>query len=160
MRQQNPQLVMMRFDPRSGWVKPSEDGIASYTDEEDISTSSASDYETPQLGAAKTQAAENLAVLGASIVEVFNSLKLEDPRLEIWDQVNATIEKIAQKVDEQKYLAQQLHEVAIDIENLRNLASEFVSHAYQNELEIHATSKVRLQIAETLHQRIKNALNS
>lgn len=158
MSQQNPQLVMMRFDPRSGWVKPSVDDMGNYTDEEDISI--ASDCETSHLGAAKTQASENLAVLGASIVEVFNSLKLEDPRLEIWDQVNATIEKIAQKVDEQKYLAQQLHEVGIDIENLRNLASEFVSHAYQNELEIHATSKVRLKIAETLHQRIKNALKS
>lgn len=158
MSQQNPQLVMMRFDPRSGWVKPSEDDMGSYTDEEDIST--ASDCETTHLGAAKRQGSENLEVLGASIVEVFNSLKLEDPRLEIWDQVNATIEKIAQKLDEQKYLAQQLHEVGIDIENLRNLASEFVSHAYQNELEIHATSKVRLQIAENLHQRIKNALKS
>jgi hypothetical protein len=116
--------------------------------------------ETPLFSTAQPAAPENLAVLGASIVEVFNSLKLEDPRLEIWDQVNATIEKIAQKVDEQKLLAQQLYEVGIDIENLRNLASEFVSHAYQNELEIHATSKVRLQIAESLHQRIKSALKS
>jgi hypothetical protein len=158
MSQQNPQLVMMRFDPRTGWVKPSEEHMDMYTDE--VHKTTVPNQEAPHFSTAKTPAAENLAVLGASIVEVFNSLKLEDPRLEIWDQVNATIEKIAEKVDEQKLLAQQLYEVGIDIENLRNLASEFVSHAYQNELEIHATSKVRLQIAESLHQRIKNALKS
>jgi DNA repair ATPase RecN len=72
--------------------------------------------------------------------------------------VNATIGKISEKINEQKELTQRLHEVAIDLENLRNLASEFVNHAYQNEIEIHATSKVRVQIAESLNQRIKNAL--
>jgi len=50
--------------------------------------------------------------------------------------------------------------VAIDIENLRNLTAEFVNHAYQNEVEIHATSKVRVQVAESLNQRIKNALKT
>lgn len=158
MSQQNPQLVMMRFDPRTGWVKPSEEHMDMCTD--DLQKTTDPNREVPLFSTAKTPAAENLALLGASIVDVFHSLKLEDPRLEIWDQVNATIEKIAEKVDEQKMLAQQLYEVGIDIENLRNLASEFVSHAYQNELEIHATSKVRLQIAESLQQRIKNALKS
>jgi hypothetical protein len=43
---------------------------------------------------------------------------------------------------------------------LRNLTAQFVNHAYQNEVEIHATSKVRVQIAESLNQRIKNALKS
>lgn len=149
---------MMRFDPRTGWVKPSEDHMEMYSD--DLQKTAGPHQETPLSSTAKPAAPENLAVLGASIVDVFNSLKLEDPRLEVWDQVNATIEKIAEKVAEQKLLAQQLYEVGIDIENLRNLASEFVSHAYQNELEIHATSKVRLQIAESLHQRIKSALKS
>lgn len=158
MSQQNPQLVMMRFDPQTGWVKPSEEHMHTYTDE--VHKTAVPHQETPYFTTPKTEAAENLAVLGASIVEVFNSLKLEDPRLDIWDQVNATIEKIAEKVNEQKILAQQLYEVGIDIENLRNLASEFVNHAYQNELEIHATSKVRLQIAESLQQKIKNALKS
>lgn len=158
MSEQNPQLVMMRFDPTTGWVKPSEEHIDLSTDE--VRKASIPMQDSTTFLMSKTPAADNLAELGASIVQVFNSLKLEDPRLEIWDQVNATIEKIAAKVHEQKLLAQQLYEVGIDIENLRNLASEFVNHAYQNELEIHATSKVRLQIAESLQQQIKNALKS
>ena len=115
---------------------------------------------TTDAPAAKAPAPESLTELGASIVEVFNSLKLDDPRLEIWTQVNASIEKISEKINEQKFLEQKLHEVAIDIENLRNLTAEFVNHAYQNEVEIHATSKVRVQIAESLNQRIKNALKT
>ena len=158
MSEQNPQLVMMRFDPKTGWVKPSEEHTEMYFD--DVKKASINIQDAPHFSVTKTPTSENLAELGASIVQVFNSLKLEDPRLEIWDQVNATIEKIAAKVNEKKLLEQQLYEVGIDIENLSNLASEFVSHAYQNELEIHATSKVRLQIAESVHHRLKNALKS
>lgn len=158
MSEQNPQLVMMRFDPKTGWVKPSEEHTEMYFDE--VKKASINIQDAPHFSVTKTPTSENLAELGASIVQVFNSLKLEDPRLEIWDQVNATIEKIAAKVNEKKLLEQQLYEVGIDIENLSNLASEFVSHAYQNELEIHATSKVRLQIAESVHHRLKNALKS
>jgi hypothetical protein len=158
MSEQNPQLVMMRFDPKTGWVKPSEEHTEMYFDE--VKKASINIQDAPHFSVTKTPTSENIAELGASIVQVFNSLKLEDPRLEIWDQVNATIEKIAAKVNEKKLLEQQLYEVGIDIENLSNLASEFVSHAYQNELEIHATSKVRLQIAESVHHRLKNALKS
>ena len=93
MSQQNPKLVMMRFDPRTGWVKPSEDHMEMYADE--LQKTGGLHQETPLFSTAQPAAPENLAVLGASIVEVFNSLKLEDPRLEIWDQVNATIENIA-----------------------------------------------------------------
>jgi len=161
MSQQNPKLVMMRFDPRAGWVQPSEQRIE--VDEEQAPSANPAPLlreAPPPSSAAKAPALESLTELGASIVEVFNSLKLDDPRLEIWTQVNASIEKISEKINEQKLLEQKLHEVAIDIENLRNLTAEFVNHAYQYEVEIHATSKVRVQVAESLNQRIKNALKT
>ena len=172
MSQQNPKLVMMRFDPRAGCVQPTEECIEVDGQEAQVRQPKASSQAStanpvpllreapPASSAAKAPAPESLSELGASIVEVFNSLKLDDPRLEIWTQVNASIEKISEKINEQKLLEQKLHEVAIDIENLRNLAAEFVNHAYQNEVEIHATSKVRVQIAESLNQRIKNALKT
>ena len=166
MSQQNPKLVMMRFDPRAGWVQPSEERIEVDGEDAQVRKPQAASADPAPLSrealppstAAKAPAVESLTELGASIVEVFNSLKLDDPRLEIWSQVNASIEKISEKINEQKRLEQKLHEVAIDIENLRNLTAQFVNHAYQNEVEIHATSKVRVQIAESLNQRIKNAL--
>jgi DNA repair ATPase RecN len=168
MSQQNPKLVMMRFDPRAGWVQPSEERIEVDGEEAQMDKPQAASADPasllrealPPSTAAKAPAVESLTELGASIVEVFNSLKLGDPRLEVWTQVNASIEKISEKINEQKRLEQKLHEVAIDIENLRNLTAQFVNHAYQNEVEIHATSKVRVQIAESLNQRIKNALKS
>ena len=165
MTQQNSKLVMMRFDPRAGWVKPSDEQIQ-FDEESPALPVSTHEY---ALRAQKAEAvnataagahpaAESLTELGASILEVFNSLKLEDPRLAAWDQVNAAIARISDKMNEQKELEKRLHDLSIDIENLRNLASEFVNHAYQNEIEIHATSKIRVQIAESLNQRIKNAL--
>ena len=171
MSQQNPKLVMMRFDPRAGWVQPSEEHIEVDEQEAQVRQPKASSQapsanpapllrEAPPPSATKAPAPESLTELGSSIVEVFNSLKLDDPRLEIWTQVNASIEKISEKINEQKLLEQKLHEVAIDIENLRNLTAEFVNHAYQNEVEIHATSKVRVQVAESLNQKIKNALKT
>lgn len=167
MTEKNSKLVMMRFDPRAGWVKPSEGRI--HVEEADNFSPSPSKVEplfaekesTHKNSSASTHpAADTLSELGESILEVFNSLKLEDPRLEAWDQVKATIARISDKINEQKQLEQRLHEVAIDLENLRNLAAEFVNHAYQNEIEVHATSKVRVQIAESLNQRIKAALKS
>jgi len=165
MTQQNSKLVMMRFDPRAGWVKPSDEQIQfdeespalpASTQEDALRARKAEAVKAPDASA--HPAAESLTELGASILEVFNSLKLEDPRLAAWDQVNAAIARISDKMNEQKELEKRLHDLSIDIENLRNLASEFVNHAYQNEIEIHATSKIRVQIAESLNQRIKNAL--
>ena len=36
MSQQNPKLVMMRFDPRAGWVQPSEERIEVDEDEAQV----------------------------------------------------------------------------------------------------------------------------
>ncbi len=167
MTQQNSKLVMMRFDPRAGWVKPSDEQIQFDEESPALPVSTHEDALHAQKAEAVNAtatgahpAAESLTELGASILEVFNSLKLEDPRLAAWDQVNAAIARISDKMNEQKELEKRLHDLSIDIENLRNLASEFVNHAYQNEIEIHATSKIRVQIAESLNQRIKNALKS
>lgn len=167
MTQQNSKLVMMRFDPRAGWVKPSDEQIQFDEESPALPVSTHEDALHAQKAEAVNAtatgahpAAESLTELGASILEVFNSLKLEDPRLAAWDQVTAAIARISDKMNEQKELEKRLHDLSIDIENLRNLASEFVNHAYQNEIEIHATSKIRVQIAESLNQRIKNALKS
>jgi len=45
-----------------------------------------------------------------------------------------------------------------EIHQSSNLAAELVNVAYQKEMEIHATSRIRLEIAGLLNQRLSNAL--
>ena len=92
--------------------------------------------------------------------------------------IQASISAKQQLIDDEQCLAQFSKAVEVVIEcyqkggriyiggnggsaaDAQHLAAEFVNHAYQNEVEIHATSKVRVQIAESLNQRIKNALKT
>ena len=112
----------------------------------------------PQPEAPVKFSAQSITELGDSIVDVFNSLKLEDPRLQAWEQVNSAIRRMSDKLTEQKLLEERLVSVKAEIAGLRSLASELVDSAYQNEVEVHATSKVRVQVAESLNKKINTAL--
>jgi vacuolar-type H+-ATPase subunit I/STV1 len=154
MSNPSPKLVMMRFDPRGGWVKPSDEAVhvePSLQSEEPAAA-------LPQPEAPAKFSAQSITELGDSIVDVFNSLKLEDPRLQAWEQVNSAIRRMSDKLTEQKLLEERLVSVKAEIAGLRSLASELVDSAYQNEVEVHATSKVRVQVAESLNKKINTAL--
>jgi len=152
MSNPSPKLVMMRFDPRGGWVKPSDEEF--HVQGSDLPARAATAIvETP----AKFSA-ESLTELGDSIVDVFNTLKIEDPRLQVWGQVNSAIQRMSDKLTEQQLLEDRLVSIKAEIEGLRSLATEMVGSAYQNEVDVHATSKVRVQIAESLNKKITKAL--
>jgi hypothetical protein len=166
MTSKNSKLVMMRFDPRGGWVQPSEEEVI-MDDAAGIAPAKAKPVEVkpaqdkPANVSVSTSASVStdvLSELGDSIVDTFNTLKLDDPRLQVWNQVKSTIGRIADKRDEQKLLEQRLQTVKLEIQGLRSLTSELVNFAYQSEVEIHATSKVRVQVAESLNQKIRKAL--
>jgi hypothetical protein len=152
MSNQTPKLVMMRFDPRGGWVKPSDEKVQVEGDDVSLRT------KPSPLEAPAEFSAQAITELGESIADVFNSLKLEDPRLQAWDQVNSAIRQISDKLTEQKLLEDRLISVKAEIIGLRSLATELVDSAYQNEVEVHATSKVRVQVAESLNKQITSAL--
>jgi len=152
MSNQTPKLVMMRFDPRGGWVKPSDEKVQVEGDDVSLRT------KPSPLEAPAGFSAQAITELGESIADVFNSLKLEDPRLQAWDQVNSAIRQISDKLTEQKLLEDRLLSVKAEIIGLRSLATELVDSAYQNEVEVHATSKVRVQVAESLNKQITSAL--
>jgi hypothetical protein len=154
MSKPSPKLVMMRFDPRGGWVKPSDEAVHV----EPLGQSEEPAAALPQPEAPAKFSAQSITELGDSIVDVFNSLKLEDPRLQTWEQVNSAIRRMSDKLAEQKLLEDRLVSVKAEIAGLRSLASELVDSAYQNEVEVHATSKVRVQVAESLNKKITIAL--
>lgn len=157
---------MMRFDPRGGWVQPSEEEVI-MDDAAGIAPAKAKPVEVKpaqdkpadvSVSTSASVSTDVLSELGDSIVDTFNTLKLDDPRLQVWSQVKSTIGRIADKRDEQKLLEQRLQTVKLEIQGLRSLTSELVNFAYQSEVEIHATSKVRVQVAESLNQKIRKAL--
>jgi vacuolar-type H+-ATPase subunit I/STV1 len=154
MSKPSPKLVMMRFDPRGGWVKPSDEAVQLEPSSQVEEPAAA----LPQPEAPAKFSAQSITELGDSIVDVFNSLKLEDPRLQAWEQVNSAIRRMSDKLTEQKLLEERLVSVKAEIAGLRSLASELVDSAYQNEVEVHATSKVRVQVAESLNKKITTAL--
>lgn len=166
MTSKNSKLVMMRFDPRGGWVQPSEEEVI-MDDAAGIAPAKAKPVEVKpaqdkpadvSVSTSASVSTDVLSELGDSIVDTFNTLKLDDPRLQVWNQVKSTIGRIADKRDEQKLLEQRLQTVKLEIQGLRSLTSELVNFAYQSEVEIHATSKVRVQVAESLNQKIRKAL--
>lgn len=152
MSEQSPKIVMMRFDPLDGWVKPSDEAFHVQ------GVDSPSQGPVPIAEISERFSAESLTELGDSILDVFNSLKIEDPRLQVWDQVNSAIRLMSEKLTERQQLEDRLMSVKVEFEGLRSLASKMVSSAYKNEVDINATSKVRVQVAEALNKKITNAL--
>ncbi len=192
MSNQNPKLVMMRFDPRGGWSKPSDDQLEAQnspqsetpstlqnapqnpaqTAEETTAqtpTPNATPIATPitepppQVPPAAAQPAEkfspeSLNDLGDSIMALFNSLKINDPRLQVWEEVNSAIRQMSDKLTEIKQLEDRLVAIRAEIDGLRSQTSELVACAYQSEVDVNATSKLRVQVAEILNMKITKVL--
>ncbi|NCW86467.1 MAG: hypothetical protein EBV69_10390 [Oxalobacteraceae bacterium] len=114
----------------------------------------------PDPSALESIPTDALVDIGESMQEVFESLKISDPRLQAWTQVNAAIRLISGKLQERKTLQDRIATLETEIEGVRSLAAELVSNAYRSEQEIHETSKLRMQIAEELSQKLTVALKS
>ncbi|MEY3580578.1 MAG: hypothetical protein RI984_1682 [Pseudomonadota bacterium] len=137
--------TMKRFEPGEGWT----DSMAPVVSINDYAKTQSRREELP---------ADALSSLGDSIQDVFQSLKINDPELSCWADVDMAIKEVGIKLQEKKQLEARLLELESEIHQSSNLAAELVNVAYQKEMEIHATSRIRLEIAGLLNQRLSNAL--
>ena len=143
--------AMKRFEPDSGWsdaVNPLMLVNEHHLPNNKITTQS------------EALSADALSNLGDSIQDVFSSLKISDTRLESWSDVDLAIRSIGVKLKEKKLLEHRLVELKLEIEEASSAAALLVNDAYKREMEIHATSKLRLEIAEMLNQKLANALKN
>lgn len=152
---------MMRFKPESGWSEAAAEIIPI----NEHAKSDANDVKyPPDAPASATPAAadrlpaETLVDIGESMQDVFNSLKISDPRLQTWTQVHAAIRLISGKLQEKQALQARIDTLDADIQGVRKLAAELVHNAWRSEQEIHETSKLRMQIAESLSEKLTAAL--
>ena len=144
--------AMKRFEPDSGWS----DAVTPLM--------LVNEHHSPNNNKITTQSealsADALSNLGDSIQDVFSSLKISDTRLESWSDVDLAIRSIGVKLKEKKLLEHRLVELKLEIEEASTAAALLVNGAYKREMEIHATSKLRLEIAEMLNQKLANALKN
>jgi hypothetical protein len=147
--------TMMRFEPESGWAEaPGQVISINEHIKLDISAGD-TDRKSPE-----TLPMEALVDIGDSMKDVFDSLKISDPRLQAWTQVHAAIRLISGKLQEKKALEDKIRSLETEIEGVRSLAAELVNNAYRSEQEIHETSKLRMQVAESLSEKLSAALKS
>ena len=155
MGQSSSKPTMMRFEPESGWSEAAGQ-VISINERIKLDIAPAAPAETT----IDKLPMEALVDIGDSMQEVFDSLKISDPRLQAWTQVNAAIRLISGKLQEKKSLEEKIRALETEIEGVRSLAAELVSNAYRSEQEIHETSKLRMQIAESLSEKLSAALKS
>ncbi len=151
MGKQSAKPTMMRFEPEQGWSEASG---------QVISINEHLKVENPAGEFPNNLPTDALSDIGESMHEVFESLKISDPRLQAWTQVHAAIRLISGKLAEKKALEEKIVALSAEIEGVRNLAAELVTNAYRSEQEIHETSKLRMQIAESLSEKLSAALRS
>ncbi|NDC09181.1 MAG: hypothetical protein EBZ75_07500 [Oxalobacteraceae bacterium] len=157
MAKRSEKPTMMRFEPKSGWSEASGQVISINEHMREVRDPGADSADPSALEAIPSDA---LVDIGESMQEVFESLKISDPRLQAWTQVNAAIRLISGKLQERKTLQERIATLETEIEGVRSLAAELVGNAYRSEQEIHETSKLRMQIAEELSQKLTVALKS
>jgi len=158
MAKRSEKPAMMRFEPQSGWSEASPGQVISINERiREVPDPSTDSADQSTLEAIPSDA---LVDIGESMQEVFESLKISDPRLQAWTQVNAAIRLISGKLQERKTLQERIATLETEIEGVRSLAAELVGNAYRSEQEIHETSKLRMQIAEELSQKLTVALKS
>jgi len=147
--------TMMRFEPKAGWSEATTAEVVSIHDHPRKEA-----RVEPRVEPTEVQqfSAEALVNLGESIQDVFDSLQINDPRLQAWSQVHAAIKLIGTKLQEKKALEDRIQALIQEVESVRNLASELVSSAYRSEQEVHETSRLRMQIAESLSDKLVAAL--
>ena len=144
-------MPMRRFEPKLGWSEASAPVVQ---------VKELIDLPADVLGSGEKLSAEALINLGESIQDVFDNLKINDPRLQAWSQIHATIRLIGGKIQEKKSL-EELHAVLTsEIESLRSLATEMVIGAYKSELEVLATANLRVKVAEALNDKLLNVLKN
>ncbi len=156
MAKSSAKPTMMRFEPQSGWSDATGQVISI---NERINLESVAEDNVVMTGIDKLPT-EALVDIGESMQEVFDSLKISDPRLQAWTQVHAAIRLISGKLQEKKALQERVAALETEIEGVRSLAAELVSNAYRSEQEIHETSKLRMQIAESLSEKLTAALKA
>ncbi len=156
MAKSSAKPTMMRFEPQSGWSDATGQVISI---NERINLESVAEDNVVMTGIDKLPT-EALVDIGESMQEVFDSLKISDPRLQAWTQVDAAIRLISGKVQEKRALQERVAALETEIEGVRSLAAELVSNAYRSEQEIHETSKLRMQIAESLSEKLTAALKA
>lgn len=149
MGQQAAKPTMMRFEPDAGWSEASGQVISI---NEHIKPDNPEDITRDNVPG------DVLADIGDSMQDVFESLRISDPRLQAWTQVQAAIRLISGKLQEKKSLQERLAAIDAEIDGVRSLAAELVTNAYRSEQEIHETSKLRMQIAESLSEKLSAAL--
>jgi hypothetical protein len=157
MAKRSEKPAMMRFEPQSGWSEASGQVISINERIREVPDTSADSADQSALEAIPS---DTLVDIGESMQEVFESLKISDPRLQAWTQVNAAIRLISGKLQERKTLQERIATLETEIEGVRSLAAELVGNAYRSEQEIHETSKLRMQIAEELSEKLTVALKS
>ena len=149
--------TMMRFEPKAGWTEAATAEVVSLHDharKEIRVEPRVEDTEVQQFSS------EALMNLGESIQDVFDSLQINDPRLQAWSQVHTAIKLIGTKLQEKKALEERIQALILEVESVRNLASELVSSAYRSEQEVHETLRLRMQIAESLSDKLVAALKA
>lgn len=156
MAKSSAKPTMMRFEPQAGWSEASGQVISI---NERINPEPATENNVTANAIDQLPTAA-LVDIGESMQEVFESLKISDPRLQAWTQVHAAIRLISGKLQEKKSLQERVTALEQEIEGVRSLAAELVSNAYRSEQEIHETSKLRMQIAESLSEKLTAALKS
>ncbi|MEY3695660.1 MAG: hypothetical protein RL083_1485 [Pseudomonadota bacterium] len=157
MAKRSEKPTMMRFEPQAGWSEATGQVISL---NEHVRELRDTPPDLPDPSALESIPTDALVDIGESMQEVFESLKISDPRLQAWTQVNAAIRLISGKLQERKTLQDRIATLETEIEGVRSLAAELVSNAYRSEQEIHETSKLRMQIAEELSQKLTVALKS
>jgi len=157
MAKRSEKPTMMRFEPQAGWSEATGQVISLNEHVRELRETPADMADSLALESLPTDA---LVDIGESMQEVFESLKISDPRLQAWTQVNAAIRLISGKLQERKTLQERIATLETEIEGVRSLAAELVGNAYRSEQEIHETSKLRMQIAEELSQKLTVALKS
>lgn len=156
MAKSSAKPTMMRFEPQSGWSDATGQ-VISINERLNPETGAEDNLATTGIDKLPTEA---LVDIGESMQEVFDSLKISDPRLQAWTQVHAAIRLISGKLQEKKALQERVAALEAEIEGVRSLAAELVSNAYRSEQEIHETSKLRMQIAESLSEKLTAALKA
>lgn len=143
--------MMKRFEPGIGWSDAA--AVAPVV--------SIKSFSRPELkSSTRAIPADALANLGDSIQDIFKSLQITDPAQQSWSQVDHAIKDLGIKLQEKKQLESRLNELKTEIEFASNIAAELVATAHQKEVEIHTMSKMRLDIAELLNNKLSNALKS
>jgi len=94
--------TMMRFEPKTGWSEADASPTAEVVSITDHPRMEARIEPRVEPIEDENYSAEALVALGESIQDVFDSLQINDPRLQAWTQVHAAIKLIGTKLQEKK----------------------------------------------------------